>query len=389
MSFGILTVIVLAGLVGPLLSSSDRILVPVVVGELLAGIVVGHTGFEWVHPDESTTAFLASIGFAMLMFSAGIQVPVRQPALARELGHGTMRAAIAAVFAIAGGIATARIVGVPHAAIYALVLASGSAAVLVPSLEEAGLLELPAALAAAAQVSVADVASIVALPLVLQPHRAVRALLGALAVAACAAALLGLTRLLRNDVRVRRVRGLSKRRGWALDLRLALLVLFALCWLATRIGTSILVAGFAVGLVVAAAGGPRRLSRQVAGIGQGFFIPLFFVVLGARIDVRALGSDPALIGLAALLTAFDVAARLATGLLTRQSVPPALAATVQLGVPAAVVQLGLTLKVLTPGQGAAIMAASLASIAISGTGVSLLERRDRPAAPPAPSPSGA
>src|SRR5262249_29632562 len=111
-------------------------------------------------------------------------------------------------------------------------------------------------------------------------------------------------------------------------------------------------------------------------------IPLFFVVLGARIDVRALGSDPTLIGLAALLTAFDVAARLATGLLTRQSVPPALAATVQLGVPAAVVQLGLTLKVLTPGQ-------SVASIASSGPGVSLPERRDRPAAPPAPSPSGA
>jgi Kef-type K+ transport system membrane component KefB len=389
-SFGILTVVVLAGLAGPLVSSSDRILVPVVVGELVAGILVGRTGFEWVQPDDPTTAFLASIGFAMLMFSAGMAVPVRQPALARELGHGAVRAAIAAAFAVAGGFAAARIVGVPHAAIYALVLASGSAAVLVPSLEEAKLLELPAALGAAAQVAVADVASIVALPLVVQPHRAVRALLGALAVAACAAALLVVARTLKPHAPVRRLRRLSKRRDWALDLRLALLVLFALCWLATRIGTSILVAGFAVGLVVAATGGPKRLSRQVTGIGQGFFIPLFFVVLGARIDVRALGSDPALIGLAALLVAFDVAARLVTGLLTRQAVPPALAATVQLGVPAAVVQLGLTLNVLTPGQGAAIMAAALASIAISGTGVSLLEHRAAPAPPaPAPSPSGA
>ena len=41
MSFGILSVIVLAGLAGPLLSASDRVLVPVIVGELLAGLVVG------------------------------------------------------------------------------------------------------------------------------------------------------------------------------------------------------------------------------------------------------------------------------------------------------------------------------------------------------------
>jgi len=374
-SFGILSIVVLAGIAGPVLSSSERVLVPVVVGELLAGLLVGRSGYGWVHPDEPTTAFLASIGFAMLMFSAGMHVPIRQPALVRELGHGAVRAALAAAFAVAGGVAAARIAGVPHAAVYAVVLASGSAAVLVPSLEEAGLLETRDGLAVAAQVAIADVASIVAVPVVLQPHRALRATLGAVAVAACVVALYLVTRALRTATWVHRIRRLSKRREWALDLRLALLVLFGLCWLATRIGTSILIAGFAVGLMVAATGGPKRLSRQVTGIGQGFFIPLFFVVLGARIDIRALGSKPALIGLAVLLVAFDVAARVATAALTRQPQPAALAATVQLGVPAAVVTLGLSLGLISPGAGAAILAAALASIAISGTGVSLLHRR--------------
>src|SRR5690348_1503120 len=64
-SFGILTVIVLAGLVGPLFSSSERVLIPVVVGELVAGLVVGKSGFGWVDPGDATTAFMASIGFAM------------------------------------------------------------------------------------------------------------------------------------------------------------------------------------------------------------------------------------------------------------------------------------------------------------------------------------
>ena len=48
-------------------------------------------------------------------------------------------------------------------------------------------------------------------------------------------------------------------------------------------------AGFGVGLVVAAIGGPKRLSREVLGLGQAFLVPLFFVLLGARIDLRALG----------------------------------------------------------------------------------------------------
>jgi Kef-type K+ transport system membrane component KefB len=216
----------------------------------------------------------------------------------------------------------------------------------------------------------------------------VRAVLGAVAVSAGAVAVYFVARALRGTDWTRRVRRLSKKRGWALDLRLALLVLFALAWLATRIGTSILIAGFAVGLVVAATQGPKRFSRQVTGVAQGFFVPLFFVVLGARIDIRALGTHGVLLGLAAMLVAFDLAARLAAAVLTRQPLAAGLAATVQLGVPAAVVALGVPLHVVSPGAGAAIMVAALVSIGISGTGVALLHRRIPPE-PEGPSRSGA
>ena len=49
--------------------------------------------------------------------------------------------------------------------------------------------------------------------------------------------------------------------------------------------------------MVAAIGGPRRLSRQVTGVAQGLMIPLFFVVLGARLDLRALARQPSLLAL--------------------------------------------------------------------------------------------
>ena len=71
-------------------------------------------------------------------------------------------------------------------------------------------------------------------------------------------------------------------------------------------GTGVLVAGFGVGLMVAAIGGPKRLSRQVTGVAQGLMVPLFFVVLGARLDLRALALHPSLLALAVELLVLNL-----------------------------------------------------------------------------------
>lgn len=381
MSFGVLFVIVLAALAGPLLAASGRVLVPVVVGELLAGLVIGRTGFAWVHPAQPTTAFLSDIGFAMLMFTAGMHVPLRHPGLLRGLRRGVAAALVTAGLAVGAGWAASRLAHVPHPAIYAVVLGSGSAAILMPCLAEFRLLDAGIAFPVAAQVAFADVGSIVAVPLVLRPGRAWEASLGIVLVALGALAIFTALRLLHGREWVRRLRRRSKSREWALDLRLSLVVLFALCWVTERTGASILIAGFAVGLVVAAVGGPKRLSRQVTGIGQGFFVPLFFVVLGARIDVRALVDHRSLIELAVVLVALDIAVHAAGAFVTRQPASAGLAATVQLGVPAAVVSLGLQERLVSTGAAAAIMVAAVASIAISATGVALIARRVGPALP--------
>jgi Kef-type K+ transport system membrane component KefB len=183
---------------------------------------------------------------------------------------------------------------------------------------------------------------------------------------------------------VRRVRHASKKRGWALDLRLALVVLFALAWLAQRTGTSILIAGFAVGLLVAVIGGPKRLSRQVTGIAAGFFVPLFFVVLGARLDLRAVVRHSDTLALAALLLAATAALHLVSAWATHQTTAAALAATAQLGLPAGVATLGLQQHSLSPDRAGAIVLAALATIAVSSAGVALLARRRRSEAPGVP-----
>jgi len=287
--------------------------VPVVIGELLAGILLGRTGIRAIDPSDPTLSFLSEIGFAMLMFAAGMSVPLRDRGMRESLGPGALTALIVAALAVGAGLLVSQIGEAGHAAVYAVLIASGSAAVVLPILQERGL-NGSAALTVMAQVTVADVGAMVAVPLVLAPERAGRVVAGSAIVAGCVIATLTAVRHLRRRTDVQKLRELGKRRGWAVDLRLALIVLFGLAWLTERSGASLLIAGFGAGLMVAAIGGPERLSNEVLGIAGGFFIPLFFVVLGARLDLRGLFSDPALIELACALAALNVVVHLLAGL---------------------------------------------------------------------------
>jgi Kef-type K+ transport system membrane component KefB len=53
-SLGDLALIVAAGLAGPLLAAGRREFVPVVAGEILAGVVLGRSGFDVVPVADST-----------------------------------------------------------------------------------------------------------------------------------------------------------------------------------------------------------------------------------------------------------------------------------------------------------------------------------------------
>jgi Kef-type K+ transport system membrane component KefB len=383
-SFGTLVVIVLAGLGGPLLGLGGRRFVPIVVGEIIGGVVVGRTGLGTVDPANATASFLGEVGFAMLMLTVGMHLPLRDRRLSVSLRSGAVLAVIVGVLAAPAGFAAAAVAGTSHAAIYAVVLASGSAAVLLPAFEEADAGGRDA-LAVMAQVTIADVVTILSVPIVLAPARVAHALLGGALVAASVAVLLGSARLVANHAWVHRVRELSKQRRWALDLRLALLVLFFLAWIALKSGTSVLIAGFGAGLMVAVIGGPKRLSTQMRGIADGFFIPLYFVILGAQLDLRGLIDHPSMLALAGVLASLNVLIHLAAAAVTRRPPNAGLAACAQLGVPAAVASLGLAQGVISGTVATAIVASALVSLGVCTVGVESLVGRER-AQTPTPTP---
>ncbi|HWA66937.1 MAG TPA: cation:proton antiporter [Mycobacteriales bacterium] len=382
MTFTTLALIVTVGIAGPLLALPRQWHLPVVLGELVAGILLGPTGSGTLHATDPSFTLLADVGFALVMFVAGSHVPVRDPAIIRSLRTGGLRAVGVAVVSIPLALAISHGFGTGHTALYAVLMSSSSAALILPIVDSLGL-GGEAITAALPQIALADAACIVALPLAIDPSRAGRASLGALAVIACAAVLYVALSYVEKKGWRHRVHELSEERSFALELRISLAILFGLAAVATKTHVSIMLAGFSFGIAVAAVGEPRRLAKQLFAITEGFLGPLFFVWLGASLDIRALGSHPKFIALGVVLGLGAATTHTAMAV-TKQPIAVAALCCAQLGVPVAAATLGTQLGLLANGQPAALILGALVTIAIATLSGGVLAPRTGSAAPPGP-----
>lgn len=371
--FDTLALLTFVGFAGPLLAALPRLRIPVVIGELTVGIILGKTGFEVFDVNNETFQLFANIGFALVMFVVGTHVPVRGDGLRSVLPMALARVVLDGVVATAIGTGLAVGFGTGHATLYAVLMASSSAALALPVVDSLRL-QGPTAVSLTAQVAIADAACIVLLPLAIDPRRAPAAALGALAIAACALVFFVFLRLIDRRGWLRRVHAYSEKHRIALELRTNLFVLFALAALAASAHVSIMLAGFALGLVIAAIGEPRRLARQLFGITEGFFSPVFFIWLGASLQVRALISNPGFVLLGVGLGLGAVLSHCA-GRLLGQPVTLAVLSAAQLGVPVAAATIGTEEHLLPGGESAALMFGALLTIACTSAAGALAARR--------------
>jgi Kef-type K+ transport system membrane component KefB len=363
--FDSLLVIIVAGLVGPLLAAGQRPLIPAVIGELIAGIALGRSGLGLIDATTPANALLFGLGFAMLMLVAGSHVDLRAPGLRTSAREGAIAAGLVALLSLPVGLAIGAVLapGAPTL-LFPVLLAGSSAAVAFPILQERGLIG-PGVGLLLVWIPLADVLTVLLMPLTLIGTAAIPGALGgdALIVAGTVGALWLSERVGHSELALT-LRDRSQTRGWALQLRVTLLILVVLSVIATRTGGSTLLAGFGAGLVLARLHHPTRLEVQLSGIAEGFFVPAFFVLIGSQIDLRSLAGDPAAILLALLMAASAVAIHLVVSRLVapRPWSGFGLAATAQLGLPAAAASLGLGTGALSPAVAAAIVLAGCLTV---------------------------
>ncbi|MDR0298142.1 MAG: cation:proton antiporter [Streptococcaceae bacterium] len=361
MTLTLLALVVAVGLLGPLIAWRNTSKIPVAVGEILAGGLIGTTGFQLVNPHEPIFSFLASIGFAMVMLVAGSHVPVRDRNLIRGIPKAAARLVLIAAVSILLAFLVTTAFHVGHPAIYAVLFASSSTAIIMPIIQELGL-SGKSVTELLPQIALADAGCIVAVPLVIDPKDGSRAVLGVLLMVTIS--LLLFLFIWQSEKRgwQEKIEARSEDRGFALELRISLLLLLLLSAIAQASKVSIMLAGFGLGIALAASGEPRRLAKQLFTLSEGFFSPLFFVWLGASINLRELLGHPDMILLAVVIAAAASLAHL-TAIFFHQPWALGIMATSQNGVPAAIVALGMTLGLLKPGEGAALLLASLLTVA--------------------------
>jgi Kef-type K+ transport system membrane component KefB len=370
--FQTLALLTAVGFAGPLLASIPRLRIPATIGELIAGLVIGKTGFGLVDDANPTFQLFANIGFALVMFVVGSHVPVRDPKMRSAVPVALARAVLAGAVSAVFGFGLATVLGTSHAALYGVLMASSSAAMTLPMIDSLRL-QGPQVLSVTAQIAIANTACIVLLPLVIDFSHAPTAALGGLAVTACAVVVFVLMRAADRRGWRQRMHDYSQKQRFALELRTNLLVLFGLAALAVSTDVSIMLAGFALGLVIASVGEPRRLARQLFGITEGFFSPLFFVWLGASLQVRELGAHPKFILLGLGLGLGGVLAHCAGRLLGQQLTFAVMSCT-QLGVSVAAATIGTQKHLLAAGEASALMFGALLTIAFTSIAGTLAAR---------------
>lgn len=313
---GIAAMLVVAKLIGELF---ERLGQPGVLGELTAGIILGNlvllgfTRFEPLKTNEVVAA-LAEIGVIILLFEVGLESDIKEML---EVGWSSLAVAILGVIApffLGIGVAAFFIPGeavLAHVFIGATLCATsvGITARVFKDLNKLSTREARIVLGAAV---IDDVLGLLILAVVVGAIKAATAgaglsLVAVILIAAKAILFLLLSILVGHYVVPHLLRGAGRLETRGVLLTLAVAFCFLLSWAAAMVGLAPIVGAFAAGLVLdevhyKPVGG--RTERDLQDLLQPvstFLVPIFFVLMGLKVDL-SLFAKTDLLGFALTLT---------------------------------------------------------------------------------------
>jgi len=348
-----------------------RIGIPDVVIEILLGIMVGPYVLKLAHPDSVVNGF-SQMGLAFLMFLAGFELDLER-IRGRPLQLAAAGWVASLVLAGLAGFAFVSFGLALDSVVLGLAFTTTALGTLLPVLRDAGVIDTDFGRYVMAVGTVGEFGPIVAVALLLtQKDPVITVLLLVLFVATSVAA--SLLAIRRQPPRVVAVLRRNLNSSAQLPVRVSVLLILLLIYMAFELGLDVLLGAFAAGIVVRffTEGEDSEVIRaKLEAIGFGFLVPIFFIVSGIHFDLHALIHQPsALVRVPLFLMMFLIVRGLPVAIFYRKALPGRLQTPLALfsatGLPLIVVITGIGVSVgrMRPSNAAAVVAAGILSVVL-------------------------
>ena len=378
-----LVIIAAVAVLAPIIADIPRrARIATVVVEILLGIVIGPEVLDIAQPDEFVD-FLSNLGLASLFFLAGREIDLRRIAGAplRLAGAGWLIGLLLGV-AIGFALDAAGVVSDPE--IVGIALATTALGVLVPILHDAGLSATRFGTIVLAVGAIGELGPIIILSVFLATDNDVASAILLFAFSAIAVAT-ALTAVRLHPRRIARLVDETMHASGQLAVRICMLLLLSLVFLAVELGQDLILGAFAAGIVLgyATRDAPAldELWPKLDAIGYGLLIPFFFIRSGMTFDLDGLLESPASLAELPLFLALFLVVRGLPSLLSRREVPPgtlgplALMSASALPLVVAITDVGVQTGKLASDTAASMVGAAMLSVLIFPALALMLLRR--------------
>ena len=384
----LMVVIALAFLVPILLSRLKGLFIPIVVGELVAGIIVGKSGFGIVPQDHPILGILAPLGFAFLMFLSGLEIDLSsftaggdddssrlKQLFTSPLGTGSTLMVLVLAASVGAGLIFWSQGLVRDPWIMALILSTTSLGVVMPVLKEQGFTGGGYGQTIIVSAMIADFSTILLISAYSIFYRQGLSIDLVLVLALIAAFLVvyRVTLLFKGFDSVERLfRQLSSATA-QLGMKGAFALAILFMALAQGLGIEYILGSFLAGVIVSAlsSGESSELSEKLDGIGYGFFVPIFFIMVGVGFDLPALLSSGRALLLVPILVGVAYAVKLVPILILRfqfswrETLSAGVLMSARLSLIIAAAAIGLELEVITEAVNSAVILVAVITCTVS------------------------
>ncbi len=284
---------------------AQRLGQPAVLGELIAGIILGPSLLGVLNPGDPIISAFAELGVLILLFTIGIETNIRS--LARVGGAAGAVAMVGVILPFGLGYAAASWLGLGTmvSVVCGATLTATSVGISARVLSDLGRLGSDEGQIVLGAAVIDDVVGLVILSIVSSLLAgAALTLAGVSTTVALAAGFLVFALLVGSRTIPPIFRYIDRLEISGTLGAVSLVFAFLLAWLAARAGSAMIIGAFAAGLILHSTPQRARIEKATTGIGH-FFVPIFFASVGAAVDIAVFRDMDALkIALALFVVGF-------------------------------------------------------------------------------------